>query len=136
MNKRKLNKELIIRNIKILNIGWATVAYFFISIILIFMLDKVFDKLFDKYDEEEYEKRSDSEILFEFIIYIWTIGVIIYVIRNLFPLVPFIFDGYMGYNHNRVKEVTNATMFSIFIVTFNKRLQGYYNILKKRIFKF
>jgi len=132
MNNRIFKKELIVRNIKILNIGWATVAYFFISIFILFILDK----LFDEFDEEEYKKKQDYEIIIEFILYVWLIGVLIYIIRNLFSLVPFPFDGYMGYDHNKVKEVTSATMFSIFIVTFNKRMQGYYNTIKERFFGF
>jgi hypothetical protein len=70
------------------------------------------------------------------VLYLWLIGVLIYVVRNLFPLIPFPFDGYIGYDHNKVKEVTNANIYAILIVLFNKRIQGYYSIIKERLFNF
>jgi len=125
-------KEFIIRSIKIINIGWATVMYFILALIILHILNNIYGKPDAKY----YEKMDTFNITIEFLAYIWLIGVIIYIIRNIFPLFPFLFDGIFGYDHNKVKEVTGATAFSIFIITFNDRLQNYYLILKDRLFGF
>jgi hypothetical protein len=128
----KFLEDITLRSIKILNIGWATVAYFAMAIITIFILDKVYGK----FDTNRYEKMSLFDLNKSVILYVWLIGVITYFIRNLFPLVPFPFDGFMGYDHNKVKEVTSAATFGVFVVLFNERLQGYYSIIKKRMFNF
>lgn len=128
----KLLKEITLRSIKLLNIGWATVAYFAMAILTIFILDKIYGK----FDPNKYEKMSILDLNNSVILYVWLIGVITYLARNLFPLLPFPFDGFMGYDHNKVKEVTTASIFGVFVVLFNERLQGYYSIIKKRIFNF
>ena len=127
-----LYKEVVIRSIKILNIGWSTLAYFIMAVLTLYLLNKIYGE----FDIKHYEKMSDFNFAVDFICYIWLIGVLIYVARNLFPLIPFPFDGVFGFDHNKVKEVTNASVFSIFIITFNKRMQGYYSIMKKKLFNF
>jgi hypothetical protein len=122
-------REFIIRSIKIFNIGWAAVAYFVIAIACLFTLEKIYGK----FDEKKYEKMTTIELIIEVILYLWLIGILTYIVRNFFVEIPFPFDGFMGYQHNRVKEVVNATVFSIFIVSLNPRIQGYYTLLKNRL---
>lgn len=50
----KLLKEITLRSIKILNIGWATVAYFVMAILTIFVLDKIYGK-FDLKNMSKYQ---------------------------------------------------------------------------------
>ena len=127
--KINLGKEIFIRSTKILNIGWATVAYFLIALFTLFILENIYGK----FDVAKYEKIKTSELVADVILYLWIIGVVTYIVRNLFVLVPFPFDGIMGYDHKRVKEVANATVFSIFIVVLNPRIQGYYSLLRQRL---
>lgn len=128
----KLLKEITLRSIKILNIGWATVAYFVMAILTIFVLDKIYGK----FDLKKYEQISIFDLSKSIVLYVWLIGVITYLARNLFPLMPFPFDGFMGYDHNMVKEVTSAATFGTFVVLFNERLQGYYTVIKQKLFHF
>jgi hypothetical protein len=125
-------KEFIIRSIKIINIGWATSAYFIMAILTLYILHKIYGD----FDTEYYEKMPMLNLSIDFVSFVWVLGVLMYLARNIFPLIPFPFDGFLGYDHNKVKEVTSATAFSIFIVTFNSRLQGYYSIIKKKLFNF
>lgn len=127
-----VKKEVFIRSAKIFNIGWATVAYFFIALVVLFILEKIYGR----FDEKKYEKMSTQEIVIELIVYLWVIGIATYIVRNLFTLVPFPLDGIMGYDHKRVKEVTNAAVFGIFIVALNPRIQGYYTLLRTRLSKY
>ena len=129
MKMTNLGKELFLRSTKILNIGWATVAYFLIALFTLFVLEK----MYGKFDEKIYEKLKTSELIYDLIIYLWIIGIATYIVRNLFVLFPFPLDGIMGYDHKKVKEVTNATVFSIFIISLNPRIQGYYSILRNRL---
>lgn len=127
-----LYKEIVVRSIKILNIGWSTLAYFIMAVLTLYILNKVYGE----FDVKYYEKMSNLNFTIDFLSYIWLIGVIIYIARNIFPLIPFPFDGIYGFDHNKVKEVTSASVFSIFIITFNQRMQGYYTIMKKKLFNF
>lgn len=128
MGKIDYKRETIIRGIKFLNMGWATMCYFIIAVICLLLLERIYGT----FDEKNYEKVSTRELIIEIITYLWVLCILIYLARNVFPLIPFPFDGYMGYDHMRVKEVTNATVFSIFIVSLNPRIQGYYKLLRDR----
>jgi len=119
-------KELIIRSIKILDIGYVTMIYFIIGLILA----KICDKKLGKFDEKKASEKSIYQHMFELILYLWFIGVVIYIIRNLVPLIPFPLDGVYGFKHLKVKELTSATIFSISFMYF----QVYYQNKIKYIF--
>lgn len=119
-------KELIIRSIKIIDIGYITVIYVMLGIILA----RLCDKHFGKFDEKKSKKKSIFQHMFELIFILWFIGVIIYIVRNLVPLIPFPLDGYYGFKHLKVKELTSATFFTISFMYF----QVYYQNKIKYIF--
>ena len=119
-------KELIVRSIKILDIGYVTMIYFIIGLILA----KICDKKLGKFDEKKASEKSIYQHMFELILYLWFIGVVIYIIRNLVPLIPFPLDGVYGFKHLKVKELTSATIFSISFMYF----QVYYQNKIKYIF--
>ncbi len=128
----KIYTDICLRLIKILNIGWATIAYFVMAIGTLYVLQIIYGN----FDEDKYKKMSTLDLNISMLLYLWVIGILIYLARNIFPLLPFPLDGYMGYDHNKVHEVTNANLYSIFIVVFNNRLQGYYQLIKDRLFDF
>lgn len=119
-------KELIVRSIKILDIGYITSIYFLLGIILA----KMCDKKLGKFDEKKAEKKSISQHIIELILYLWFIGVVIYIVRNLVPLIPFPLEGVYGFKHLNVKEVTSAAVFTISFMYF----QVYYQNKIKYIF--
>ena len=119
-------KELIVRSIKILDIGYITAIYFILGIILA----KLCDKHFGKFEEKKADKKSIFQHVIELILYLWFIGVVIYIVRNLVPLIPFPLEGVYGFKHLKVKELTTATIFSISFMYF----QVYYQNKIKYIF--
>jgi hypothetical protein len=119
-------KEIIVRSIKILDIGYVTAIYFILGLILA----KLCDKKLGKFDEKKASKKSIFQHMFELILYLWFIGVVIYIIRNLVPLIPFPLEGVYGFKHLKVKELTSATVFSIAFMYF----QVYYQNKIKYIF--
>jgi hypothetical protein len=114
-----LKKELIIRGIKILDIGFITAIYFSLGL----FLAKACDKVNGEFREEEENKKPIWKIIAEVILYFWFIGIVIYVVRNVIPLIPFPLDGKFGFNHLMVKEVTNAIAFTITFIYFQKFYQ-------------
>jgi hypothetical protein len=119
-------KEIIIRSIKLIDIGYITTIYLILGIILA----KVCDKYFGKFDEEMEQKKPLIQSILELILHLWLISIVIYVVRNLVSLVPFPLNGIYGYNHLKVKELTVATTFSIVFIYFYE----YYQMKVKYIF--
>jgi hypothetical protein len=122
MNK----KEFKIRGIKMIDIGFITAIYLTIGIILA----KICDKYLGTFDEEKESKKPLWLSILELIIYLWFIGIVIYIVRNVVPLIPFPLDGMYGFEHARVKELTSAATFSVTFVYF----QTYYQEKIKHIF--
>lgn len=127
MKSKKLVKEAIIRSLKILDIGYITVIYFVIGI----TLAKLFDKLYGKFDKKQEESKSLLQQTLELIGMMWISGVVIYIVKNLVELIPSPVDGMYGFEHLRVKELKNATVFAFvflfFQTYFKDKLQYYYN---------
>ena len=119
-------KELIIRSIKIVDIGYITVIYVMLGIILA----RLCDKKLGKFDEKKAKEKPIFQHVIELILLLWFIGVVIYIVRNLVPLIPFPLDGYYGFKHLKVKELTSATFFTISFMYF----QVYYQNKIKYIF--
>lgn len=117
--KKPMKEELTIRSIKILDIAYIFSFYaatgFFLSILL--------EKIFPKYEKEKYEKYSSAKLLLEICLQFAAIGVIVYIVKNLFEIVPFPFDGIYGYQHNKVKELTNAMPLIYTILYFQDSLR-------------
>jgi len=119
-------KEIVIRSIKILDIGFITAIYLLLGIILA----KICDTYLGEFDEEKENKKQLWFSILELTLYLWLIGIIIYITRNIVPLIPFPLDGIYGFDHSKVKELTSAITFSITFVYF----QNYYQQKIKNIF--
>jgi len=113
-------KEIIVRSIKILDIGYITVIYVMLGIILA----RLCDKKLGKFDEKKAKEKPIFQHLIELILLLWFIGVVIYIVRNLVPLIPFPLDGYYGFKHLKVKELTSATFFTITFMYFQVYYQN------------
>jgi hypothetical protein len=126
-----LKKELIIRSIKIFDIGYITSIYLILGIILA----KSVDNYFGKFDEEEENKKPVWRIILEVILFSWIIGIVIYIIRNIVPMIPFPLNGIQGYDHLKLKELTSGFIFSITFIYYQnyyqKKIRSLYLRLEK-----
>ena len=111
-------KDVMIRSIKILDIGFITAIYLTFGLVLA----KLCDRILGEFDESKENQKPLWQLLIELFFYLWFIGVIVYLVRNIVQLIPFPFHGVYGYDHFRVKELINAV---IFFVTF-LQFQEYY----------
>ena len=122
-------KEIILRGIKIIDIGFITAIYLLLGIILA----RLCDRMNGEFDKEKENKKPLWKILVEVILYLWFIGIVIYVVRNVVPLIPFPLDGMYGFNHLMVKEVTNAMAFIITFMYFQNYYQDKIKNLLERL---
>jgi hypothetical protein len=114
-----LGNDILMRSIKILDIGYINVLYVGLAIISAILTDKIMGK----FDPEAEDKKSMLVLSLEFAVTVWAYGVIIYVARNLIELVPFPLDGYQGFKHSLVKELGGASVYSFTYFTFSDYMQ-------------
>jgi hypothetical protein len=126
-----VEKELTIRSIKILDIGYATVFYIIASLITISLVNKY---IYGKLNKEKEESKSNKKLVFDIIVKVWLISILAYIIRNVFSSIPFPLQGVQGYDHLRVKEVVNNSILLSFMILFDDNLQYKITILKTRFY--
>ena len=120
-----LKHDVLMRSIKILDIGYITVIYFVFAMVCCILIDKIMGK----YDEEIDKNKKTWRLWIEAILYMWFIGVLVYIVRNIVELIPFPLDGYQGFQHMRVKELGNASVFVFIVMTYQFYLKGRLNVL-------
>ena len=125
----RIKHELVVRSIKMLDIGWAMIAYFLMANLSV----KTLQEVTGPYDQEASEKEETWKVLGRVCLRMWVYGVIAYASRNLFQLVPWPFEGVVGYKHLRVKEVLNSAVFISCVLSYDGHLQSEVMLLKKRL---
>lgn len=70
--------------------------------------------------------------MFEVVLQIATVGILIYITRNIVPFVPFPLDNIIGYQHNLLKELHSASVLSTAIITFQRSLAQKLNYIKNK----
>jgi len=123
------------RFIKILDIGYVTLIYFLLAIVIaVFM-----DKLYGEYNEKDESKKSTLRKTIDLVGMIWLNGVIIYIARNIVPLIPSPFNNINGFKHSRLKELESAYVFDFVLIytqkNLVKRMEVFYDTVKSYFFK-
>ena len=127
--KINYKKEIIVRSIKIIDIGYITAIYLILGI----YGARICDKYFGKFNIDDEKKKPLYKSIIEIILYLWFIGVVIYIVRNLVPLIPFPLNGIYGFDHLKVKEVTSAATFAIAFIYFQEHYQSKLKYIFSRI---
>lgn len=122
--------DVLMRSIKIIDIGYITVIYFLLG----FYISVYVDHKLGEFDEQAAKNKSTLRLTVECMVHIYLIGVLVYVMRNVVEKIPFPLDGYKGFVHLKVKEVTNATVFVFIFLIFQYHLRKKLDYLRKRIF--
>lgn len=122
-----LSDNILMRMIKIVDIGYIAVLYMICSMVFAALTDSVMGQ----FDPSAEAKKSTMQLTAELVLTVWLYGVLIYTVRNLVELVPFPMDGYRGFNHRKVKELGSAMVFTFTFVLFSNYLKSkivfYYN---------
>ena len=122
-------QDFIVRAIKIIDIGYAAAAYFIFAIVTVMIMNKVTGP----YNAEHEEKKPLGRLLADIILRVWMIGILAYIVRNIFHIIPWPFEGVYGYQHLKNKEVAESTVFVAFVVVLDVHLQNQVTNLKKRL---
>jgi hypothetical protein len=122
------------RFIKILDIGYVTLIYFLLAIVIAVLMDK----LYGEYNEKDENKKSTLRKTIDLVGMIWLNGVIIYIARNIVPLIPSPFNNINGFKHSRLKELESAYVFDFVLIytqkNLVKRMEVFYDTVKSYFF--
>jgi hypothetical protein len=113
-----LPKDINFRLIKILDIGFITVIYCLVAMVV----SRILDNIFIKYNKLTHNDKTPYfiQLLLELIVMTWIIGVSTYIVRNLVELIPSPFDGMEGLVHKRVKELGGAGVYTFILMSCTK----------------
>ena len=130
-----ININPMFRLIKILDMGYTTFIYFILAIFIAVLIDH----LYGPYDEKAEKKKTVERKSLDLVGMIWLNGIVIYFIRNIITLIPSPFNGFYGYQHHRLKELSSAYVFD-FVLIYNqpnlvKRMEIVFNAIKAYLFK-
>ena len=117
---RNIKSEIRFRFIKIMDIGYMVILYVIFGI----FLSKITDILFGEQSKEEIHAKSTLRLIIEIIIIVWFTIIVFYVTRNIMEIIPSPFDGLYGYQHSRLKEVTNGLILAFIYVYFQNELSN------------
>lgn len=118
--EQTISNNILMRAIKIIDIGFIAVIY--TSLALLFA--KITDRILGKFDSVKEEKKPKWQITVEMFILIWIFGILMYISRNIVPLIPFPLDGYQGFVHSKVKELNLVIIFSFVYMLFGEHIKS------------
>ena len=123
-----LKKEIVVRGIKIIDIAWTVTAYALLGLITIPLLHS----LFGRFNQQEADKKTSLRVFLEILGQFIVIGILAYIARNVYQLIPWPFEGVYGFEHMKLKEVTNSAIYVSIVVAFDSDLQKRVFYLRNR----
>tara|TARA_X000000368_G_scaffold74035_3_gene54452 strand:- start:1196 stop:1588 length:393 start_codon:yes stop_codon:yes gene_type:complete len=107
---------IMLRNIKIIDIGLLGMYYFVGSLIFITLFNKVFRTIF-RTDKYPIKKVSTLTLFLQTCFQAGSISIISFYLRHFVRGIPYIFNGMYGYNHFRTKEVNGGVVIAFAMIT-------------------
>ena len=112
----KFWKSVIIRNIKILDIGLLGVYYFIGSVIFVTLFNNMFRKIF-KSKKQELKNISTATLIFQTCIQSSVILIASFYLRHFIRAIPYPLEGICDYKHSMTKEINGGIMLSFAMIT-------------------
>jgi hypothetical protein len=128
VKKMPMLQDILIRGNKMIDIGFITTIYFILGAIVANMITS----FQTEFNNKEEDKRTVINSTLRLILLIWTNGVLIYFARNLVELIPYPFDTFFGFHHNKVKELGAATAFTFVLLYYQPNLNKMMKYLSVR----
>ena len=126
---KTLSDELQTRGIKIIDIAYVAAIYLTLGSVLSITIDRQLGK----FDKEEADKKSTAQLYGEVLLHFASIGILMYIVRNVVEWIPFPLNGVFGYDHIRLNELRNAGLFGVIFFLFQNNLREKLVYLSKRV---
>jgi hypothetical protein len=126
---KNLSDEFKLRGVKIIDIAYIATIY----LILGAVLSLIIDRQLGNFDPEEADNKTNVQLYLEVIIHFAFIGVLMYIVRNAVEWIPYPLNGVYGYNHMKLNELKNASLFGVIFFTFQKHLKDKLVYISNRV---
>jgi hypothetical protein len=125
------SNELAFRTVKIMDIGYITTIYFVAAFFISTWIDR---RVLGPFKPEVADRKTTLRLFLECLAHIYVVGVVIYIMRNIVEKIPSPWNGVAGLDHLRVKELTNAAVFTFIFLFYQKHLRDKLFYLSDRIY--
>lgn len=125
---KSIRNEIVIRGIKMIDIGYITAIYFILGAVI----SNILDKVIGEFNEKEAEKKSIYVLYVEVILHFGLLGIIWYITRNIVEYIPFPLDAIHGFDHSKVKELSADTIFMTILVLYQTNLRDKLTYLSEK----
>lgn len=126
---KTLMEDLNFRTVKIFDIGYITILYFIIGLIV----SRLFDKVLGEFNQKKDDEKHIAQVTVELLGMIWMVGATTYIVRNLVELIPSPFDGLAGLVHKRVKEIASAGVFTLIVMGYAYHFRAKLDYFNRRL---
>ena len=116
----------------LLGMGYTNVCYFLLAVLFYFPMALIFGRYFN---EDQERKKKTYVLVLELLVNAWIAGVMAYIARHLFNLLPFTIGQNTKYKDWIVREVTTGGLFMTYLLSFDIKFKGQVNILTQRLQK-
>jgi hypothetical protein len=126
---KTLSDELQTRGVKIIDIAYVAAIYLTLGAVLSITIDRQLGK----FNEQEADKKSTAQLYGEVLLHFASIGILMYIVRNVVEWIPFPLNGVFSYDHMRLNELRNAGLFGVIFFLFQNNLREKLVYLSKRV---
>ena len=126
---KTMSSELQTRGIKIIDIAYVAAIYLTLGAVLSLTIDRQLGK----FDQQEADEKSTAQLYGEVLLHFASIGILMYIVRNIVEWIPFPLNGVYGYDHLRLNELKNAGLFGVIFFLFQNNLKDKLIYLSKRV---
>lgn len=134
----EIDDSYFIRAIKMIDISLLGVYYLICGIISAIVINKIFKEIEESRGDNKEE--SNSYKAFRIILRTALIMISAYLMRNIVREIPFLLDGYFGYEHLRLKEMNGGVIIAFSIIAlqseYRKDIQSLASTIKENLFGF
>jgi hypothetical protein len=121
-------QDALIIGIKIIDIGFLTSMYFVLGMVV----SAFFDNLYGPFNEDAEEAKTTFRLWGEVMLHLALVGIAVYILRNFVEKIPFPLDGFFGFEHQKVKELSGGIILTFSILNqsvLRRKIEILYNRL-------
>ena len=134
----EIDDSYFIRDIKMIDISLLGVYYLICGIISAIIINKIFQEI--EQSRGDNKEESNSYKAFRIILRTALIMISAYLMRNIVREIPFLLDGYFGYEHLRLKEMNGGVIIAFSIIAlqpeYRKDIQSLASTIKENLLGF
>lgn len=121
---------------KVGDLAFTSALYFLLALVASVVLNFL-TRVYDTYtvSQDGREEKSTPRLVFEVVAFVFFVTAAFYAIRKVVPMIPYPFEGYGGYKHEKLSEINIINISTMTLILFQTTLMDKIRILNDRIYK-